>query len=153
MCSVMPGMGLTCHLVPRCGVMQVPIIAFHPIFAKYLLLARDCHPDAETLMFTKKLVETAKWYFQHEVDDYIPIMTRVFSEYLEAACLNSIGNGKLATDFSMQVMCLMFGSYFCFCKTMLTWLCRSTDILRPCCCRLHCHLPTRKLVCGVCFAK
>lgn len=88
--------------------MQVPIIVFHPVFAKYLYLARDSCPDAQTLKFTKKLVETAKWYFKNEVEDFTPVMQKMFQKYLAAvAGLSSIGDGKSSTDFSMQVMSLM----------------------------------------------
>ena len=87
------------------GVLQVPIIVFHPVFAKYLHLASDCCPDAQTLKFTMKLVETGKWYFKKAVEDFIPVMQKVFQEYFVAvAGLSSIGDGKCSTDFSMQVM-------------------------------------------------
>lgn len=99
---------LAWHIIPTAGVMQVPIIVFHPVFAKYLYLARDSCPDAQTLKFTKKLVETAKWYFKNEVEDFTPVMQKMFQKYLVAvAGLSSIGDGKSSTDFSMQVMSLM----------------------------------------------
>ena len=104
--------------------MQVPIIVFHPVFGKYLGLARDCCPDAQTLKFTKKLVETAKWYFKNEVNDFIPIMQKTFQKYLVGvAGLSSIGDGQSFTDFSMQVMCLMSSSCIRFCKSMSTLRC------------------------------
>jgi len=107
------------HTMPRAGVMQVQIIVFHPVFAKYLCLARDCCPDAQSLKFTKKLVETAKWYFKNEADDFTPVMQNMFQKYLVGvAGLSSIGDGKSSTDFSMQVMCLMSSSCICFCKSI-----------------------------------
>ncbi|KAA6429048.1 MAG: hypothetical protein FRX49_01158 [Trebouxia sp. A1-2] len=82
---------------------HVPIIVFHPVFAKFLHLARDCCPDAQTLKFTRKLVETAKWYFKNEVEDFTPVMQRLFQKYLVGvAGLSSIGDGKSSTHFSMQ---------------------------------------------------
>ena len=75
--------------------MHLPIIVFHPVFAKYLFLARGCCPDSKTLNFTKELVETAKWYFKCEVHDYTPVMKKMFGEYLEAAGLSSVGEGNL----------------------------------------------------------
>ena len=102
---------LAWHTMPRVGVMQVPIIVFHPVFAKFLHLARDCRPDAQTLKFTKKLVETAKWYFKNEVEDFIPVMQKLFQKYLVGvAGLSSIGDGKSSTNFSMQVMSLTSSS-------------------------------------------
>ncbi len=115
---------LAWHTIPRAGVMQVPIIVFHPVFAKYLYLARDSCPDAQTLKFTRKLVEAAKWYFKNEVEDFTPVMQKLFQKYLVAvAGLSSIGDGKSATDFSMQVMSSKPSSCTCSCKSMLMRCC------------------------------
>ena len=87
--------------------MQVPIIVFHPVFAKFLYLARDSCPDVQTLKFTKKLVETAKWYFKNEAEDFTPVMQKLFQKYLVGvAGLSSLGDGESFTDFSMQVVSL-----------------------------------------------
>ena len=76
----MHGASIAWHILPAAGVMQVPIIVFHPVFGKYLCLARDCCPNAHPL--TKKLVETAKWYFMNEVDDFTPVMQNMSQKYL-----------------------------------------------------------------------
>ena len=42
---------------------------------------------------------------KNEVEDFTPVMQRLFQKYLVAmADLSSIGDGKSATDFSMLVM-------------------------------------------------
>ncbi|KAL3139354.1 hypothetical protein ABBQ38_003689 [Trebouxia sp. C0009 RCD-2024] len=91
------------YLNCRAAEPQVPIIVFHPVFAKFLRLARDCRPDAHSLKFTKKLVETAKWYLDNEVEDFIPVMHKMFQKYLVGvAGLGSVGDEYSSTDFSMQ---------------------------------------------------
>ena len=100
------GVALAWHTLPRVHDMQVPIIVFHPVFSKYLRLARDCCPDAQSLKFTKTLVETAKWYFKNGVEDFKPVMKKLFQSYLDGiAGLSCTGDGETSTDFSMQVMC------------------------------------------------